>query len=83
MRSFTELKNSNELDLKIFMKELESESSSQIYQIHIENVKNQDDTAQIEISKLYCDLAEVFSESKINSLFLHCKQNYVIDFIDE
>ena len=82
MKSFTKSENSDELDLKIFMKELEFESSNQIYQIHIENVKSQDDAAQVKISELYCDFAEVFSESKTNSLFLHYKQNYVIDLID-
>ena len=65
------------------MKELESENSSQIYQICIENAENQDDAAQVKISELYCDFAEVFSESKTNSLFLHCEQNYVIDLIDK
>ena len=44
MKSFTKLKNSNELDLKIFMKELESENSNQIYQICIENAENQNNT---------------------------------------
>ena len=83
MRSSTKLKNSDELNLKTLMKELESEDSSQIYQICIENAENQDDTVQVEISKSYCDLAEVFSESKTNSLFLHCKQNHVIDLINE
>ena len=45
MKSSAKLKNSNELNLKTFMKELESKSSSQIYQIHIENAENQDDIA--------------------------------------
>ena len=83
MKSFAESENSNELNLKILMKEFESEDSSQIYQIHIENVKNQDDTAWVEISELYCDFAEMFSESKTNNLFLHCKQNHVIDLINK
>ena len=82
MRSFMKSENSDELDFKILMKELESEDSSQIYQIHIENAESQDNTAQVEISKSYCNLAEVFSGSKTNSLFLHCKQNHVIDLID-
>ena len=65
------------------MKELESESSSQIYQICIENAENQDDAAQVKILESYCNLAEMFSESKTNSLLLHCEQNYVIDLINE
>ena len=83
MRSSVKLKNNNELNLKTFMKELESEDSSQIYQIYIENAENQDDTAQVKISELYCDFAEMFSKNKTNNLFLHCEQNYVIDLIDE
>ena len=65
------------------MKELESENSSQIYQICIKNVKNQDNTIQVKISESYCDLAEMFSESKTNNLFSHCEQNYIINLIDE
>ena len=61
MKSFTKLKNSDELDLKALMKELGFENSSQIYQICIENAENQGDAAQVEIPEPYCDLAEVFS----------------------
>ena len=37
----------------------------------------------MKISKSYCDLAEMFSESKTNSLLSHCKQNHIINLINE
>ena len=37
----------------------------------------------MKISESYHNFAEVFSENKINSLFSHCEQNYVIDLINE
>ena len=37
----------------------------------------------MKILKLYCDLAEMFSESKINNSSLHCEQNHVIDLINK
>ena len=37
----------------------------------------------MKISESYYDFAEVFSENKTNSLFSHCKQNYIINLIDE
>ena len=83
MRNSAKLKNNDELNFKIFMKELKSKSSSQIYQICIENAENQDNTAQVKISELYCDFAKVFSENKINNLLSHHKQNHVINLIDE
>ena len=40
IRNFVKSENSDELNLKTFMKKLESESSSQIYQICIKNAEN-------------------------------------------
>ena len=38
---------------------------------------------QVKISESYHDFAEMFLENKANNLSSYCKQNHVIDLIDE